>query len=455
MKLTIKQIAQMCGGELSANSSFDRQVTSVVIDSREVTPEALFVAIIGEVNDGHKFIEQSFAQGAVAAIVNRSSNISLPNLVIVEDTTKALGLLAANYRQQFSIPIVAITGSNGKTTIKEMLKQVCIAEFGTKHVLASKGSFNNHWGMPLTLLQLNADHKVALLEMGMNHHGELHYLSTLAKPTMAVVNNVLMSHVEFFNSVEDIAKAKGEIYDGLNADGIAMVNTQIPYYKSWHRKLAAQGCRVVEFGSENNQYYLSSVEADNVINIATPQGNLSIKMQVLGQHNYYNAVTVVALAAMLGCSLAAIINGLSSYTGYTHRMEQKRAFNRALIIDDSYNANPDSVRAAVLTVKLLKRPFWFIFADLGELGKFAVSEHENLGAFMADNEVSKLITLGEMSQLTGAKYAKQRGAENWLHFTTKDDIINYCRANLPQQAVLLIKSSNAMKLWEIADKLEK
>jgi len=180
---------------------------------------------------------------------------------------------------------------------------------------------------------------------------------------------------------------------------------------------------------------------------------LRIKMQVLGQHNYYNAVTVATIASVLGCSNNAIIDGLSSYTGYTHRMEQKRAFNQALIIDDSYNGNPDSVRAAVTTVAALERPIWFVFGDLGELGKFAESEHKKLGQFIATHKVSKLITIGELTKLAGEEYAIGHSAEDWLHFSTKQEIVDYCRKHLPPEAVLLIKASNSMQLWEIADKL--
>ncbi|MBY0378960.1 MAG: UDP-N-acetylmuramoyl-tripeptide--D-alanyl-D-alanine ligase, partial [Burkholderiales bacterium] len=256
MQLSLNQIAIMCNGVLTDGSNGALIVNHVAIDSHELEQGSLFIAIIGHTNDGHKFVHESLQNGAVGAIVNQSSKLALPNLIIVEDTTIAIGLFAKNYRDMFDISVVAITGSNGKTTIKEMLKRICEIEYGVDYVLASRGSFNNHWGMPLSLLQLNTKHKVAILEMGMNHHGELDYLSKIAKPTIAVVNNVLMSHAGFFKDLSDIAYAKGEIYNGLTDNGTALINKSVQFADIWQDQLKHQNCRIIEYGTLDTTCYL-------------------------------------------------------------------------------------------------------------------------------------------------------------------------------------------------------
>ena len=193
MQLKLKDVCLKSEGKLSKNSNFNQLISNVLIDSRVVKENSLFVAIKGENTDGHNYVAEVIAKGG-AAIVNKDCNLNLPNLICVDDTVKALGRLAHNYRKKFSIPIVAITGSNGKTTVKEMLKNICIKEFGVDNVLATEGNLNNHLGMPLTLLKLEPKHKVAIIEMGMNHSGELDYLTKLALPTIAVVNNVMLAH---------------------------------------------------------------------------------------------------------------------------------------------------------------------------------------------------------------------------------------------------------------------
>ena len=419
-------------------------------------PQSLFVAIVGDNNNGHNFIQSSFDNGANSAIVNHTHDVMYPNCIIVEDTTLALGLLAKNYRNTFTnIPIVAITGSNGKTTIKEMLKKVCEVEFGEEHVLASKNSFNNQWGVPLTILQIRPTHKVVILEMGMNHHGELHYLSEIAHPTIATVNNVLLSHVGFFKDLTDIAHAKGEIYDGIHGDNVALINTQVPYHTMWVANLRQRNCKMVRFGSDGELCYLQNVDDDGNINIMTKNGEVKFKLNVLGDHNIYNSVTVLALSILIGCSISSIESGLKQYTPYSHRMEKFSAFNGAIIIDDSYNGNPDSVKSAILAVAKLPKPLWMVFGDLGELGAYTESEHIKLGEFMHSHHVDNLLTIGQYTLLTGNKYIECTGDINsWCHFESIDNIVQYCKSNLPENATLLVKGSNSMQLWQVVNQLK-
>lgn len=469
MQLSLNQIAIMCEGELSAGSDGSRVITNVVIDSREVADGSLFVAIVGENNDGHKYALDCLSNKALGAIVNKTSGLTAPNLVIVPDTTYAIGLLASRYRDMFNIPLVAITGSNGKTTIKEMLRGICEAEYGISDVLASKNSFNNQWGMPLTLLQLNDKHKVAIIEMGMNHHGELDYLTKLAKPTIAVVNNVLLSHAGFFKNIEEIANAKCEIYNGLVDDGVALINKNISYATTWSNKLKQNyKIKLIEFGDNTTGCYLKESDDQGNIVVATHRGDINLKLKVLGAHNQQNAITVIALALQLKLSTESIIKGLEAFTAYKHRLEQKKAFNGALIIDDSYNANPDSVKASILAIKNLPKPHWFIFGDLKELGDYATDQHIEVGRFVWENGVDMLLTIGELTLNSGKAYmgsmpnngesvivaATGANVKKWLHFNNNDDIAKYCREHVPENATILIKGSNSMKLWQIADLLQ-
>lgn len=444
MKLSLAQIAHMCGGDLSLASNPDIIIDNVSIDSRNIEPNGLFVALKGEKYDGHDFIAAVLNNGAVAALSSRQLN--LPNLIYVSDTIKALGLLAHNYRKLFNIPIIAITGSNGKTTVKEMVKSICIKEFGIPNVLATAGNFNNHIGMPLTLLCLNKQHKVAIIEMGMNHAGEISYLSNIAKPTIAVVNNVMYAHSEFFNDLTDIAHAKGEIYTGLLPNGVALINQQSSFAPLWQAQL--NNVRQVNFGVKNTGCYLQYSGENGALTIATNKGDINCTLKIMGEHNKTNAVTAVAIALELACKIESITLGLESYAGYKGRLEQKSAFNGALIIDDSYNANPDSVKAAILAIKNLPKPHWFILADLKEQGKFTTSVHEEIAGFATENEIDFLITIGESAKITHNAFKGHK-----MHFFNNQDIVEYCKQYLPKNATLLVKGSQSMNLGEVINQL--
>ena len=446
-KLDARQLVNLCNGIASEVFAEDGAINSVVIDSRKVSDGSLFIAIVGENHDGHDYVAQVIARGNTYALVNADFALDLPNLIRVKDTTQALGLLASNYRQLFTIPVVAITGSNGKTTVKEMLRSVCQTHFGIEHVLATSGNLNNHWGMPLTLLELNDNHKVAIIEMGMNHAGELDYLSKLAKPTLAVVNNVMFAHIGQFKSLAEIADAKGEIYNGLARDGIACIDVSNPFSKQWGTKAELTTAKIFDYGTAESGCYLAQFTEIGARYI-TPSGELEVSLQILGQHNYFNALTVIALAINLGCSLSSIKIGLENYTGYSGRLERKKAFNGALIVDDTYNANPDSVRAALKAISVLPRPYWFIFADLKELGSGELDFHREIGEQIQEDGVDHLLTIGSLAR-HAAKYFN--GAK--IHFESNQDIVKYCLSELPKSGTLLIKGSHSMRLNEVADQL--
>lgn len=446
-KLLSSEIAGLCGGIMGEKFNCNTSIHDVVIDSRKAYGNSLFVAIKGEKQDGHDYVERLVKNPNIFALVDQSFTMELPNLIRVPDTVKALGLLAQGYRRRFDLPLVAITGSNGKTTVKEMLKSVCECAIGEKQVLATSGNLNNHLGMPLTLLQLGEEHKIAIIEMGMNHSGELDYLSKLAQPTHAAINNVMFAHAGHFKFLTEIAKAKGEIFNGLAVDGFACVNLASEFSALWLENLVKQNTKIFGYGSRESGCYLQSID-DNGGHYVTPTGNLSVKLCILGDHNYENALTVIALALNLGCSLEVIKSGLEQYSGYKGRLEQKTAFNGAKIIDDTYNANPDSVIAALAAVATLPKPLWFIFADLKELGEREIEFHREIGRSLDKFGVDCLLTVGNL-----AKYAADCFSGEKIHFRNNQDIVKYCTLHLPPQATLLIKGSNSMHLAEVAASL--
>lgn len=449
MQITsIRQIVEDLGFKISAKFNFSASIDKVIIDSRKTKTNTLFVAIKGDKKDGHDYVKSIVVDNACFALVNKDFKEDLPNLIYVDDTVKALGALAKYYRDEFSISVVAITGSNGKTTVKEMLKNVLMVRYGSDAVLATEGNLNNHLGMPLTLLEMSDNHKVAVIEMGMNHSGELDYLSKLASPSHAVVNNVLFAHAGHFNGLEDIAKAKGEIYHGLANDGLACVDMSSEFAKMWLEN-DIKIKNIFEFGRAESKCYIKNIDIDSATYV-TPLGELQVSLKVLGKHNYINALTVIALAVNLGCSLADIKNGLEGYTGYKGRLERKVAFNDAIIIDDTYNANPDSVKAALSAIQIFNQEKWFIFADLKELGADEENIHINLTKDIQQNNINKLITVGKLAKLTSDNF---RGDK--LHFETNDDVVKYCMSHLPNNVVLLVKGSNSMRLFDIVNQIVK
>lgn len=448
MDLTIEQIASMCDGKVIGNKSI--VVHDIVINSKSVQHGSLFVAIKGEAKDGHDFIDDAVNNGAKTIIVFKNYIDFIANVtyVIVEDTTKALGDIAHHYRMMFDIPVIGITGSNGKTTVKEMLRSICAIEYGEENVLATKNSLNNQWGMPLTLLALRKNHKIAIIEMGMNHFGELTYLSKIAVPTLAVINNVNAAHLGNFTSLDDIAKAKGEIYSNIYKNGIALIRADSEYCDYWTNLITNPKIHIKYFGTFGSKYYIKSINNNtSILNIDNEE--ITIKLNLLGQHNHQNVLTAITIASIFNIKVVNMIAGISNYKGYKSRLEIKNGFNGIKIVDDSYNANPDSVKAAILAIKDLAKPHWFILGNLNELGIFSADKHREIGLFAKEHGIDRLITIGD-----DTIYAVESFGENASIFEDKDKIIHYCRNNLPATGVLLIKASNSLKLWEIADALK-
>jgi UDP-N-acetylmuramoyl-tripeptide--D-alanyl-D-alanine ligase len=419
----------------------------VTTDSRAICAGDLFVALKGERFDGHAYVAEAFRRGAAAAMTSHGVEAvpPIPQL-IVDDTRLALGRLAAHWRGRFTLPVVALTGSNGKTTVKEMLAAILAAHCGNAQaVLATEGNLNNDVGMPLTLLKLRERHRYAVIEMGMNHAGEIDYLTRIARPHIAIVNNAQRAHVGLLGSLRAIAAAKGEIYAGLDASGIALVNADEPFAAYW-RELNA-GRRVVTFGL-SDAADVRAARVDDEARFVTPTDAFSIRLQVAGEHNVRNAAAACAAAYALDISTRAIQDGLAHFRGVPGRLQRRAGLDGALVIDDSYNANPESMTAAVQVLAEEKGRRVLVMGDMGELGEEAPAMHAEVGAFAASRGIEVLLALGDFSRHAAAAFGS--GAR---HFTDVEEAIRAARALAARDTAFLVKGSRFMRMERVADAL--
>ena len=423
------------------------EVLGVTTDSRRIATGDLFVALKGERFDGHEYVVESIRRGAAAALVSRPIRADVPvSQVVVEDTRLALGQLAAAWRARFALPLLALTGSNGKTTVKEMVAAILAVHCdGRVAVLATEGNLNNDIGMPLTLLRLRELHRYAVVEMGMNHRGEIDYLTRIAEPTVALVNNAHRAHVGILGSLEAIAEAKGEIYAGLRPGGIALVNADDAFAPRW--KALNLDRRVVTFGLAEDADVHGRL-ADGQLRLVTPTDAFAATLQVTGEHNVRNAIAACAAAYALEIPPHAIQGGLAGFTGVPGRQQKRTAAGGATVVDDTYNANPDSMKAAARVLALAPGRKVFVMGDMGELGEGAAQMHAEVGAFAKQMQIDRLLALGEASR--NAVEAFGAGAE---HFS---DLEALCAAALREDApgtTILVKGSRFMQMERVAERL--
>ena len=430
--------------------------SSVSTDSRAIRPGQLFVALRGDRFDGHDYVAAVAAQGAVAAMVDKAwaaaNPVPLP-LLIVDDTRLGLGRLAAGWRNRFELPLIGVTGSNGKTSVKEMCAAILRAQARFDGldpdlaVLATQGNLNNDIGLPLMLLRLSGNHRAAVIEMGMNHPGEIGYLTRLAAPTVALVNNAQRAHLQGMGSVNEVAREKGAIYEGLSADGVAVINADDAFAGYW--KALNAGREILTFGlsagADVTARCTSHGFASDLV-LTTPQGEARFRLQVPGLHNVRNALAASAACLAAGASLDAVADGLGAYTGTPGRLHLRKGAHGAVVIDDSYNANPDSMRAGIAVLAATPGRKILVIGDMGEIGEQSFQYHDEIGGYAKSEGVDFLFGLGEMSEVAARNFG-----EGGFHFSKVDDLVAALKAELNEDTVVLVKGSRFMKMERVVD----
>jgi UDP-N-acetylmuramoyl-tripeptide--D-alanyl-D-alanine ligase len=422
--------------------------TRVSTDSRSIAPGALFVALRGERFDGHDHAAQAVAGGAVALLVDRVLDLPVPQ-VVVADTRRALGLAAAAWRARFDIPLIAVTGSNGKTTVTQMIGAILAQAHGEKRRLATRGNLNNDIGLPLMLFELTAQHRVAVLELGMNHPGEIATLAQLAKPTVAVVNNAQREHQEFMATVEATAVENGAVIDALPADGVAVFPADDACVSIWRHKAGTR--RVLDFARHAEATVTAEVEPTDdgeMLSIACPAGLIDTRLQVTGAHNVHNALAAAAAAIAVGIAPADIAAGLAAFQPVSGRGVRTRLPSGALLIDDTYNANPDSVRAAIDLLASMAPPRVLVLGDMGEVGGQGPAFHREVGDYAAERGIDVLLAHGEAARDSAAAFGPQG-----RHVPTIEPLIETVRSVARGNATVLVKGSRFMRMERVVQAL--
>ena len=441
-------LAQASGAKVDGPT---QQFTSVSTDTRTLQPGALYVALHGENFDGHRFVEQAIEAGASGILVSQAAETGSDITVMhVTDTLIALQQMAHASRLQFGGPVIAVTGSNGKTTTKEMIAAVLRAHFGADAVLATTGNLNNHIGVPLTLLARKSAHKVAVIEMGMNHFAEIALLTTLTEPTIAVITNAAPAHLEGVGSLAGVAEAKGEIFAGLRASGVAVLNADdyfLPYWQVLNRERAittfglAAGAKVT--GKSRG------APGQMLLHANENASNLEIQLPVEGEHNVSNALAAAAVARTLAIPDATIKRGLEATVNVSGRLTSRPFINGSTLIDDSYNANPASMRAAAQVLVAHATPRYLVLGDMGELGSTTEQLHESLATDLSKLPLDGVFTLGPKMKRVAHIFGSRGQA-----FDDVDPLAESLYPRLTAGATLLVKGSRSMATERVIKKLE-
>ena len=451
MRAALAQVLpSLAGATFAGNGALE--FNGVSTDSRSVTAGALFVALRGEVFDAHKFLHDVAAKGVAAVVVEEvPDGLSVP-AIVVPNTLAALGQLANWWRGQFAVPVIGVTGSNGKTTVKEMIAAILAAAHGEAGRLATRGNLNNEIGVPLTLFRMDAQQQSAVIEMGMNHPGEIARLAAIAAPTIAMVNNAQREHQEFMHTVEAVARENGAVLAALPADGVAVYPHGDEYTPVWD-ELAA-GRRVLRFGLSKaaevsctfrandfgNEMFIT-IRASN----SKDEEQFFVNLQAAGEHNVRNALAAVACTYAAGIALEHIKLGLDTFAPVSGRLQRKAAANGAVVIDDTYNANPDSVRAAIDVLARAASPRVLVLGDMGEVGTQGCEFHEEIGAYAQNKGIEQVLVTGELA-------AHMRG-DAIRHFEQFDALLSAVDAAITSNATVLIKGSRFMKMERVVQHL--
>lgn len=431
---------------LNISCPHDAVLSDICIDSRKTGPNSLFIAIQGERFDGHQFIHDAETQGAAAILCSRlMPGIKIPQLQ-VPDTLHALAILAANHRRYMSCSVIALTGSNGKTSVKEM-----IASILPQPSFSTPGNLNNHLGVPLSVLQLKPLHQYAVFELGANHRGEIAHTVAIVQPQVTLINNIAPAHIEGFGSIDGVAKAKGEIHQGLAASGVAVINDDDAYAHFWDPVLVNK--KIVRFSA----LHPATVHAREVkynadgcaqFILVVPEGEALIQLAVPGAHNVSNALAAAACTHALGIQLPEIVTGLCQFSGVAGRMTYLQGKNNALIIDDTYNANLRSALTALEVLAARPGKRIFVFGDMGELGAWGAQHHQEVGLAARKLGIDCLMSCGVLSEATTHAFG-----ESAKHYTDKAalarDLLNHLNAN----TTVLVKGSRSSAMEQIVHQL--
>ena len=418
----------------------DRPFTGVSTDSRTLAVGELFVALRGPRFDGHDFVAEAAARGAAGAIVERP--VTGLACIVVPETLAALGRLAAHWRARHRLPLVAVCGSNGKTTTKEMIAAILRTHAGPRHVLATAGNLNNEVGLPLTLLALRARHRLAVVELGMNRRGELARLAAIARPTVGLVTNAQRDHLEFLGSAEIAAVENAAVYDALPADGTAVWNADDPHAELFRARAAGRPALpfALETEAPVRAEFRPVAAFGMALRLRTPAGELRARLAAAGRHNAANAAAAAACALAAGVPRAAIGEGLARFRPAPGRLRPVAVAAGALI-DDSYNANPDSVRAAIDVLADAGGETVLVLGDMGETGEAGPDLHLEAGRYAAARGVCALLALGELTAHAVAGFG--RGAR---HYSSADELVAAVRERLAAGATVLVKGSRFMRM---------
>jgi UDP-N-acetylmuramoyl-tripeptide--D-alanyl-D-alanine ligase len=447
MGSVMMRVAEAAGLLQAASVAADVEFTGVSTDSRTVGKGDLFVALRGERYDGHAFVMSAARSGAAAAMVDAAfdtSGLSLP-LVVVDDTRLALGRLAHLWRMRFSPVVMALAGSNGKTTTKEMLASILRAAFPAHEVLATIGNLNNDIGLPLTLLRMRQEHRWCAIELGMNHKGEIAYLADIARPSIAVVTNAQREHLEFMGSVDEVAEENAAVFRVLPATGVAVINADDGHAGTF-RQYAA-GRRIVDFALDRGAAVTGRYEIaplSSTLRITCSGGEASATLAIPGVHNVMNALAAAACADAAGIPPDAIGRGLTAFRPYTGRLQVKKTAEGITVIDDSYNANPDSVRAAIDVLCATPGRTVLVLGDMGEVGDEGADFHAEIGRYARDRGISSVLALGESTAHTVAAYGQ--GAR---HFATVEDLSEALMRFRDEGTTILVKGSRFMRMERV------
>lgn len=443
ISLSLTEIASAIDGQLVGQ---DTKVEQIVTDSRTLRSGEMFLALKGPNFDGHRFVKQVIEQGCKAIIVEQEQAIEIPQ-IIVSDTHTALGKIGAYVKAKVAPKTVAITGSSGKTTVKEMVAAI-LSRLG--NVLATQGNFNNDIGVPLTLLRLEESHDFAVVELGANHMGEIAYTSGIVVPDVAIINNIAAAHLEGFGDLCGVARAKGEIFEGLVANGVAIYNQDCKYASKWQWRLTDK--KVKRFScSDVADFHSGDVVLDEngcaSFSLNTPKGTTFIELTVPGKHNVCNAVAAATIAMEFGASLDDIRLGLAQMTEVGGRLNLHQLGNQIKLIDDTYNANVESVKAATELLASYSGRRILILGDMGELGSQARSYHQEVGEFARESQIDDLLTLGTLSQNTSFAFG-----DNGQHFTQREKLLAALKEllkNEERQISILVKGSRSAHMEKV------